>query len=170
MDPVRIDASSQPSVFFKEGYVPTPIQEKMAENLLNNILKPLLPLAGGFFTLTSGCRDLDDIARLKAEGYHPAANTDHFFGIPEPTSGAGDVIPAFGVPLVWDYIKAHCDRSLGNITLLDGSTISIGQCIHERAHSDWLHFSNPRRMFFPNAGGKTTLLESLDNGVTYKEV
>ena len=164
-----INQSSTWKVFFKDPTKCTPLQVQMATNLHNNILVPMLPLAGGSFTLVSGARDHDDILRLVTAGYNPSQTSDHLFGDPEPTAGAGDVIPVVGPEAFFAYVKAHTDRAHGTITLPDGKKVTVGQCIYEKNRTSWIHLSNPRRMFFPDAAGKTTLLQSFDNGRTYQE-
>ena len=163
----RIDLNSNWSVFFKDPAAATPQAVLMAKSLHDKILIPLLPVAGGYFEMVSGARTLEDIQRLKAQGYHPSDTSDHLFGLFPPTAGASDVIPAVGCETFFAYICAHCDRSKGLITLPNESTVSVGQVIHEKNRTDWIHIANPRRVFFPSAAGLPTLLQSLDNGVTY---
>ena len=163
-----INKDSTWTVFFKNSVLCSPLQIKMAVNLLDNILKPMLEIAGGSYQMSSGVRDPADIRRLIVAGYHPSLTSDHLFGVPVPTAGACDVIPACGVVPFFDYIKTHCDRDTGIITLPDGHTIKVGQIIRERGKTAWLHISNPRKLFFPTAAGKPTLLISDDNGLTYQ--
>jgi len=167
---IIITAASDWRVFFKDPAKVSPLSRAMAENLLGNILVPLLPVAGGSFELYDGARELADIARLEALGYHPSKTTDHFFGIMEPTAGAGDVVPKCGAERFFEYVKKNTNRAAGTIVAPSGAVLKVGQIILEKNRTAWIHISNPRRLFWPKAAGKTTLLISTDNGKTYRAV
>ena len=164
-----INAGSTWEVFFKDPKSVGNLQKRMAENLLE-ILKALLIPAGGSFTLSSGARTMADILRLEAGGYHPSKTSDHLFGIIEPTAGAADVVPACGPERFFEWVKANCNRAAGTITAPSGAIIKVGQVIYEKNRTAWIHLSNPRRLFWPGADPKPTLLISLDNGKTYQKV
>ena len=165
-----INAVSTWKVFFKDPTKASAQAVKMAENLLENIIKPLLPAMGGSCVLSSGARTMDDIKRLEAQGYHPSKTSDHLFGLMEPTAGAGDIIPACGPERFFDWVKKNCNPSAGTITAPSGAVVRVGQVILEKNRTSWIHLSNPRKLFWPTAAGVPTLLVSLDNGKTYQRV
>lgn len=165
-----INAGSSWEVFFKYPKQALPQARRMAENLLEYVIKPLLPAMGGSCVLVSGYRDSVDVARLEAKGYHPAKNSDHFFGDIEPTAGAGDILPACGADRFFEWVKKNCDQAKGTITAPSGAVVRVGQVILEKNRTMWIHISNPRRLFWPNAATKPTLRMSMDNGKVYQAV
>jgi len=157
-------------VFFPNPADTSPTARAMAKNLLENIILPLLPYMGGRCVLSSGSRTMKGIERLEGEGYHPSRTSDHLFGAIEPTAGAGDFIPENSPETFFAWVKKNCDRATGEIKLPSGIVVKVGQIILEKNRTSWCHISNPRRLFWPKAGGLTTLLQSDDNGKTYREV
>lgn len=159
----------------KSDVVLTEIQVMMVDYLIYQIITPIEQYYDITLAASSGFRSMYDYERLVRDGYNPSRTSDHFFGLMPFTSGAVDVYILGKQKITTEklfkdlLLKRNKEK---NRIILGEKTIFVGQMILEKRKTNWIHFANPRRVFYsPKAPLPGYMfLQSEDNGKTFKQV
>ena len=167
------------------------IQLFLLKHLINDLVQPIRDFLDCPIKISSGVRDLSDHYKIKDQGLNPSSTSDHFYGnaVPTPNDkmpifgesyyfsvGAADMVPNCNVTNAFDKLVSQCikydDGTIGMKFL--NENVRIGQMIHEKHDTEWIHIANHPSIIYSKEFIKTYLnrpvIEQSLDGKTYTTI